>query len=88
MTKNTTSEQVKELGCEEENTLILVHFIVYCFHFTRGNQCLQYCIQISTILSLACLIAKRVDEQKYLIDRYMSGVMLSSIKFSTVNPMA
>jgi hypothetical protein len=33
---------------KSRNSLVLVHFIVYCFHFTRGNQCLQYCIQIST----------------------------------------
>jgi hypothetical protein len=55
---------------KKRNTLVLVHFIVYCFHFTRGKQCLQYCIQISTPLSLtsfillASLIAKRVDQQK------------------------
>jgi hypothetical protein len=33
---------------KERNTLFLVHFIVYCFHFTRGNQYLQYWIQVST----------------------------------------
>jgi hypothetical protein len=61
---------VKEVGREEENTWVLVHFIVYCFHFTPGNQCLQHCIQISTPLSLASfispasVIAKTVDRQK------------------------
>ncbi len=53
-----------------KNTWVLVHFIVYCFHFTTGDQSLQYFIQISTLLSLASfilpasLIAKRVDQQK------------------------
>jgi hypothetical protein len=37
------------------NTLVLVHFIVYCFHFTRGNQYLQYCIQISTVFKSGLL---------------------------------
>jgi hypothetical protein len=55
---------------KKRDTLVLVHFIVYCFHFTRGNQCLQYFIQITTPLSLASFIqlaslnAKRVDQQK------------------------
>ncbi len=40
----------------KRNSLVLVHFIVYCFHFTRGNQCLQCCIQISIPLSLASFI--------------------------------
>jgi len=31
--------------------LNLVHFIVYCFHFTAGNQCLQYDIQFNSIKS-------------------------------------
>jgi len=58
------------VGHEEENNLLLIHFIVYCFNFTTGNQCLEYCIQISTLLSLASfillasLIAKNVDQQK------------------------
>jgi hypothetical protein len=29
-----------------------MHYIVYCFNFSTRNQCLQYCIQISTLLSL------------------------------------
>ncbi len=33
---------------KKRNSLVLVHFNVYCFHFKRGNQCLQYCVQIST----------------------------------------
>jgi hypothetical protein len=32
-----------------ENTLFLVHFIGHCFNFSTGNQCLQYCILISTL---------------------------------------
>jgi hypothetical protein len=39
-----------------KNTLVSAHYIIYCFHFTRGYQCLQYCIQISTVLSLAYFI--------------------------------
>ncbi len=57
-----------------ENNLFLVHFNVYCFKISTGNSCLQYCIQISTLLSLASfiqpasLIAKRVDQQKSIIE--------------------
>ncbi len=36
-----------------EVTWVLVHFVVYCLHFTTGNQYLQYCIQISTLSSPA-----------------------------------
>jgi hypothetical protein len=36
---------------KKSNNWVLVHFIVYCFHFTRGNQCLPYCIQILTLKS-------------------------------------
>ncbi len=39
------------MGLEEENTLFLVHYNVYCFNFSTGNQCLQYCIHISTLKS-------------------------------------
>jgi len=28
---------------KKRNTMVLVHFMGYCFHFTIGNQCLQYC---------------------------------------------
>jgi hypothetical protein len=62
------------VGREEENNLVLAHFIVYCFHFTSGNQCLQYRIQISAFLSLATFIlpaslfAKRVDQQKSMME--------------------
>jgi hypothetical protein len=65
--------------------LVLVHYVVYCFKISTGNQCLQYCIQISTHLSL-CLTgqpyckkgrsAKVKDGiinlilRNYLIDRY------------------
>ncbi len=33
---------------KKKNTLGLVHYIVYCFNFTTGNQCFPYYIQIST----------------------------------------
>jgi hypothetical protein len=52
---------------EEENSLVLVHFIVYCLTSKTGNQYLWYGIHISTPLSLASfilpasLIAKSVD---------------------------
>jgi hypothetical protein len=48
----------------------LVNYIVYCFKISTGNQCFQYCIQMTTLLSLvsfikpASLIAKCVDQQK------------------------
>ncbi len=62
------------MGHEEENTLVLVHFIVYYFNFLTRNQFMQYCIRISTLLSLASLfllanlIAKSVDQQKSMLE--------------------
>jgi hypothetical protein len=59
---------VNEVGHEEENTLIFSSF--YCLVFQLLNECLQCCIQISTLLSLAyfillaSLIAKSVDQQE------------------------
>ncbi len=56
-----------------ENDLFLVHYNVYCFNFSTGNQYLHYRIYISTLLSLASFIqpaslnAKRVDQQKSII---------------------
>ncbi len=50
--------------------LFLVHYMVYSFNFSTGNQYLQYCIRISTPVSLASfvqptsLIAKSADQQK------------------------
>jgi hypothetical protein len=52
----------------EKNSLM--HYIVYWFSFSLGNQCLQQCIHISTLLSLgsliltASVIPKGVERQK------------------------
>ncbi len=50
-----TSQVEMRWVLKKRNSLVLIHFNVYCFHFTR-NQCLQNCIQISTPLSLASFI--------------------------------
>jgi hypothetical protein len=53
-----------------KKTVVLAHYIVYCFKISTGNQFLQCRIQISALLSLASLIepasliAKRVDSPK------------------------
>ncbi len=36
--------------------IVFMHYIVYWFSFSLGNQCLQQCIHISTLLSLASFI--------------------------------
>jgi hypothetical protein len=46
----------KEVGHEEEKNLFLVYCIAYGFNFMTGNQCLQYCILKSTLLSLGSFI--------------------------------
>jgi hypothetical protein len=35
--------------------MVLAHYIVYCFNLSIGNQCLQCCIQILTLLSAGLL---------------------------------
>jgi len=44
------------VGHEDRNQLFLVQCIVYCLNFSTGNQCLQYCSQVSTLLSLVSFI--------------------------------
>jgi len=41
---------------EDRKQLLLVHYIDYCFNISKGNQCLQHRILISTPLSLASCI--------------------------------
>jgi len=51
-------KQVKEVSHKDikQIVLFLVHYMVYSFNFSTGNQYLQYCIQISTPVSLASFI--------------------------------
>jgi hypothetical protein len=48
------------IGCLEVQsclrTVLFFVYLVYCFNFETGNQCLQYCIKISALLRLTSLI--------------------------------
>jgi hypothetical protein len=48
--------QVKEASHEDSNLLFLIYYIAYCFNASTKNQCLQYCIHMSMLLSLASVI--------------------------------
>ncbi len=56
------------------NILFLVHFIVYCLNFSIGNQCLKYCIQISTLLSLASIQKSAVGSRQSVGGSQLSAV--------------
>jgi hypothetical protein len=47
---------VKAVGLEDIKQIFLIHYIVYCFNFSTGNQCLRHCIQILALLNLPSFI--------------------------------
>ncbi len=57
------------MGHEDRKQVYLIHYIIYRFNFSIGNQCLQHCIQVSTLKSgLLHLTSqpylKKADQQK------------------------